>query len=211
MRRTRHTILAHPPAEGPSQPHDLSPSRKQLYFVLALVIALAVTGLATLIVPLDSWQAPAVLTGRALPAPLNNPLLWRLLIGAGLMAGLFSIFNTVATPFTFELTVDYPVFYPNRANEQRLLIIRTYLSRRAKLALEVYDELNRPVAILMGNRAQGAGEHFRLWDGRNAAGRLLPGGSYLIHATARTITNRTTSALWVRLDPSLAPTDPAPG
>ncbi len=77
-----------------------------------------------------------------------------------------------------------------------------HLSRGAKVDVDVYDEFNRPVVTLMTHRSLASGEHFRFWDGRNAVGQLLPGGSYLIQATARTATNTATSAVWVRLEPS---------
>lgn len=146
----------------------------------------------------------AASTGPRLTIPENwdNPLLWRLLIGTGLVGAAFFLFGGLVSPVAFELTVDHPVFYPNRPNEQRMLILRFHLSRGAKVDLHVYDEFNRRVATLMEERKQGAGEHFRLWDGRNSVGQLLPGGSYLIQAAARTPTNTATSAVWIRLDPS---------
>ena len=132
----------------------------------------------------------------------NNAFLWRLLIGVGLVGGAFFLFSGFVSPIAFELTADYPVFYPNRPTERRMLIMRMHLSRGAKVDLDVYDEFNHHIVTLIDRNKKSAGEHFRLWDGRNALGQLLQGGSYLIQATAHTATNTTTSALWVRLDPS---------
>lgn len=53
---------------------------------------------------------------------------------------------------------------------------------------------------LVERRPFGEGEHFRLWDGRSERGSLLQEGSYLIQATARSMTATATSAVWVRLD-----------
>ncbi|MBA3534541.1 MAG: hypothetical protein H0T73_21695 [Ardenticatenales bacterium] len=147
-------------------------------------------------------------TGTALmptlPSGLDNPLLWRILLGTGLVGAAFFLFGGLVSPVAFELTVDHPVFYPNRPNDMRMLIVRFHLSRGAKVDITVYDEFNRQVATLMEGRKQGAGEHFRLWDGRNTVGQILPGGSYLIQAAARTPTNTATSSVWVRLDTSLS-------
>lgn len=132
----------------------------------------------------------------------DSPWLWRILIGVGLVGGALFLFGGLASPIAFDLTVDYPVFYPNRPTEQRMLIMRVHLSRGAKVDLDIYDEFNRHVATLMEQRGLSSGEHFRLWDGRNSVGQLLQGGSYLVQATARTATNTATSAVWVRLDPS---------
>ncbi len=137
-----------------------------------------------------------------IPEQFNSPLLWRLLIGTGLVGAALFIFGGLASPLAFEVTVDYPTFYPNRPGEQRLLILRLFMSRGATVDIDVYDEFNRHVATLVDSRKQGAGEHFRLWDGRNAAGQVLPSGSYRIQAGARTATNHASSAVWVRLDPS---------
>jgi len=134
----------------------------------------------------------------------GNTLLWRILVGVGLVGGSFMLFSGFASPISFELTTDYPVFYPNRATERRMLVMRLYLSRDVKVDLDVYDEFNRHIVTLIDADKKSAGEHFSLWDGSNALGQLLQGGSYLIQATAHTSTNTTTSAVWVRLDPSPA-------
>ncbi len=141
----------------------------------------------------------------AWPELPSNALLWRILVGVGLVGGAFMLFSGFATPLSFELTTDYPVFYPNRATERRMLVMRLYLSRAVKVDLDVYDEFNRHIVTLIDTESKSAGEHFRLWDGRNTLGQLLQGGSYLIQATAHTSGN-TTSAVWVRLDPSPAVT-----
>lgn len=134
----------------------------------------------------------------------GNTLLWRILVGVGLVGGSFMLFSSFATPISFELTTDYPVFYPNRATERRMLVMRLYLSRDVKIDLDVYDEFNRHIVTLIDADKKSAGEHFSLWDGRNALGQLLQGGSYLIQATAHSSSNPPTSAVWVRLDPSPA-------
>ncbi|MDQ4076519.1 MAG: hypothetical protein M3220_09770 [Chloroflexota bacterium] len=153
--------------------------------MVSLVIALGVIGLVVWTVLLQ-W---------------DNPLLWWLLGGTGLI-GLGSFIFGLISPIAFETTVDYPIFYPSRACGQRMLIVRMSLSRGAKVDIDIYDELNRHVITLVADRKHEAGKHFRLWDGRNAVGKILPAGSYLIQVVARTTTSSATRAVWVRLDPS---------
>lgn len=140
--------------------------------------------------------------GSLIPDLPTSPFFWRVLIGVGLVGGALWLFGGLSSPIAFDLNVDYPVFYPNRPTERRMLIMRMNLSRGAKIDLDVYDEFNRHIATLVDARKMSNGEHFRLWDGRNNIGETLHGGSYLIQATARTATNTATSAVWVRLDPS---------
>lgn len=140
-----------------------------------------------------------------LPDLPQDPLLGRILIGVGVLGVGFLIFGKLNSPIAFDITADYPTFYPNRASEQRLLILRLNLSRGARVDIDVYDELNRHIMSLVERRPFGEGEHFRLWDGRNERGALLGEGSYLIQATARSTTATATSAVWVRLDETPEP------
>lgn len=138
----------------------------------------------------------------ALPSLPSGPLFWRVLIGVGLVGAALFLFGGYASPITFDLSVDHPTFYPNRPNDQRILVLRMALSRAAAVDIEILDERHRPVMTLVSNRRHGAGEHFRLWDGRSAANQSLPSGSYLIQARARTATNQATASVWVRVDTS---------
>lgn len=47
---------------------------------------------------------------------------WR--VGVG-----FLIFGKVRSPIAFDITADYPTFYPNRTSDQRLLVLRLKPSR----------------------------------------------------------------------------------
>jgi flagellar hook assembly protein FlgD len=135
-----------------------------------------------------------------LPEMPQDPILWRVLIGVGVLGIGFLVFGKLNSPMALDITADYPTFYPNRNSEQRLLVLRLNLSRGARVDIDVYDEFNRHVMSLVERRPFGEGEHFRLWDGRSERGSLVGEGSYLIQATARTMTATATSAVWVRMD-----------
>lgn len=145
------------------------------------------------------------LSSFEMPTIPDNPWVPRVLVGIGVAGILILLFGKLNSPVAFDLTADYSTFYPNRASDQRLLILRLNLSRSARVDIDVYDEFHRHVASLVEKRTFGDGEHFRLWDGRNRSGQLLQEGSYLIQATARTATASSNSAVWVRLDPTSAP------
>lgn len=144
-------------------------------------------------------EAP-FLSSFTLPELPQDPLLGRVLIGIGVLGIGFLIFGKVNSPIAFDITADSPTFYPNRISENRLMVLRLNLSRGARVDIDVYDEFNRHIMSLVERRPFGEGEHFRLWDGRGERGTLLNEGSYLIQATARTLTATASSAVWVRLD-----------
>jgi hypothetical protein len=133
---------------------------------------------------------------------MAEPLVWWVLGGAALLSVVLLLWWRGGSSLGFEVTVDHPTFYPNRRTAQRLLVIRMRLSQPATVEIDLYDEFNRHVMKLGRGRQQGAGEHFRLWNGRDELGTRLPGGSYLIQGTARRRTSVVTSSVWVRLDPS---------
>ncbi len=113
---------------------------------------------------------------------------------------LFFLLVAWVRPLRFSLSVENPVFYPFRPDDSRLLIMRLDLSRGARVTLRVYDQQDRLVATIVEKRKHSSGEHYRLWDGRDEAGNVLPSGSYLIEATASTRLISATSAAWVYLD-----------
>ncbi|MDQ7029197.1 MAG: FlgD immunoglobulin-like domain containing protein [Ardenticatenia bacterium] len=125
----------------------------------------------------------------------------RLLLGTALaLLPLFFLLVAWMRPLRFSLSVENPVFYPFRPDDSRLLIMRLDLSRGARVTLRVYDQQDRLVATIVEKRKHSSGEHFRLWDGRDEAGHVLPSGSYLIEATASTRLISATSAARVYLD-----------
>lgn len=136
--------------------------------------------------------------------PVNLPstvTAQRLLIG--LLAGLpfFFILITWLRPLHFSLSVENPVFYPRRSDDDaRLLVMRLDLSRGARVTLDVYDKADRHVTTIVEKRKHTGGEHFRVWDGRDDAGDVLSSGSYLIEATADTLFTSVTSAVWIYVD-----------
>lgn len=135
---------------------------------------------------------------------MAEPLVWGALLGVALLGMVLVLWRRRSSAIVFDLTVDHPIFYPNRPSAKRLLVVRLHLSRAAMLDVDVYDEFNRLVARLVQGRKPGAGAHFQFWDGRDGSGKPLPGGSYLVQGTARTALNGTTSGVWVRLDASPA-------
>ncbi len=61
--------------------------------------------------------------------------------------------------------------------------IRFSLPEAAGVELMVYDVSGRSVAVLAEGRLE-AGEHWRVWDGRNAQGRRVSPGVYLVQMSA---------------------------
>ena len=104
-------------------------------------------------------------------------------------------------PLHFSLSVENPVFYPKRPDDDaRLLVMRLDLSRGARVTLDVYDKSDNHLATIVEKRKHSGGEHYRVWDGRDEAGEVLPSGSYLVEATAHTLFTSVTSAVWVYVD-----------
>ncbi len=121
----------------------------------------------------------------------------------GLLLGGLPLFFLLAAwwrPLRFSLSVENPVFYPLRPDDSHLLVMRLELSRPARVTLSVYDQMDRFVLTIVEKRRFGSGEHYRLWDGRDELGQVLPTGSYLIEATASTRLASVTSTAWVYLD-----------
>jgi hypothetical protein len=173
--------------------------------VLVLILGtLLVSGLAGL--ALLAIQPEQLLSRLPLPQAWDAEVVGRFLAVKVLTLAILLLFHHFSLPFILDLGVDEPVFYPNRSDARRVLVARLSLSRRARVTINVHDEFNRHVATLVEERWLGAGKHFRMWDGRGRSGALLPEGSYLIEATARSRFNKATSSAWVRLDPS--PHDP---
>lgn len=144
--------------------------------------------------------AAAPVVPGVLGSLLGDGLALRFLAGTALLLATWLLLGGWLRPIHFVLSVDSPTFYPNRPDDSRTLTMRLDLSRAAKVTLDVYDQMDRHVASLVENRRHTGGEHFRLWDGRDSFGHVLPTGTYLIEATARTLTSSVSSAVWVRLD-----------
>jgi len=134
-------------------------------------------------VAIDDWMLPAAIAGVAALA----------------IAGWFLV-GALRRPIRLGLSVDRPTFYPNHPDQASLLTIRLDVSRDARVAIYVNDEMGRSVTTLVENRRYNAGVHTRLWDGRNSFRHLLPSGLYQIEATAHTTFNSVSSAVWVTMD-----------
>lgn len=143
-----------------------------------------------------------VSTVANLPVTLPADALGRRMLLGLLMGGLPLLLLLAAwwRPLRFSLSVENPVFYPFHSDDSRLLVMRLELSRSARVTINVYDQMDRLVATVVEKRRFGGGEHFRLWDGRDEIGQVLPSGSYLIEATASTGLSSVTSTAWVYLD-----------
>jgi hypothetical protein len=78
---------------------------------------------------------------------------------------------------------------PNPARDD--MAIGFGLSRSGKVSLAIYDLAGRKVRQLAGG-SMAAGRHDLVWDGRDAAGRSVPIGVYLIElqAEGRMLTRR---------------------
>lgn len=61
--------------------------------------------------------------------------------------------------------------------------IRFELPQAGRVELEIYDVSGRLIRTLV-NQEQDAGSHLVNWDGRNDAGRKVPGGVYFYNLTA---------------------------
>jgi hypothetical protein len=171
---------------------------------MLLLGALLILGLAGLL--FLASRPEQLLSQLPFSDALDREFAGRFLAVKVLTLAILLLFHRFSSPLILDLSVDEPVFYPHRANAQRMLVARLSLSHRALVTINARDEFNRPVATLVEERQLGAGKHFRMWDGRGRNGALVPEGSYLIEATARSGFNRATSSAWVRLDPS--PYDP---
>ncbi len=134
-------------------------------------------------IPLADWALPAGIAGAAALA----------------IAGWFLV-GAFRRPIRLGLAVDRPTFYPNHPDDASLLTIRLDVSRNARVAIYVNDEMGRPVTTLVENRRYSAGIHTRLWDGRNSFRHLLPAGLYQIEATAHSTLSSVSSAVWVTMD-----------
>ena len=77
------------------------------------------------------------------------------------------------SPTTFALAPTYPNPFAAQTT------IRYRLESRGTATLEVFDLLGRRVRVL-ADGDQGAGSHNVDWDGRDAAGRLVANGVYLV-------------------------------
>nr|WP_290665484.1 FlgD immunoglobulin-like domain containing protein [Ardenticatena sp.] len=146
---------------------------------------------------------PAGTTGNTPLASLNLPnnvLAQRVLMGLALLVPFFLLIVYWMRPLHFSLSVENPVFYPNRPDDSRLLVMNLDLSRPARVTIRVYDQMDNLVATLVEKRKHRRGDHFRLWDGRDEYGNVLPSGSYLVEATADTRFTTVTSAVWVYVD-----------
>ncbi|MBM3317187.1 MAG: hypothetical protein FJY75_04995 [Candidatus Eisenbacteria bacterium] len=76
-----------------------------------------------------------------------------------------------------------PVGGAARGQEAASIAIRFALPREARVDVDLYDAAGRHVRAL-GGEVLGAGVRSLPWDGRDAAGRLVPAGSYFYRFAA---------------------------
>jgi hypothetical protein len=70
--------------------------------------------------------------------------------------------------------------YPPRPNPSPGRVgFRYDLTDPAPVSLRIYDVRGRLVHVLLDRAARSAGAQVETWDGRDADGRLVPGGVYL--------------------------------
>lgn len=67
--------------------------------------------------------------------------------------------------------------FPNPFNPRTTITFS--LARNERVLVEVYEPAGKRVAVL-ANRTFAAGEHSLIWNGRNAAGRPMPSGTYFV-------------------------------
>jgi hypothetical protein len=80
-------------------------------------------------------------------------------------------------PLVFRLSDPYP----NPFNPSTSILLD--LPERGDVRIAVYDVIGREVAVLMDGQA-GPGRSAVQWDGRDARGRAVASGVYLVRATA---------------------------
>ncbi len=88
--------------------------------------------------------------------------------------------------------------------------LRVRLAERARLRVEVLRYGGTRVRLLARDVARDPGTWTFRWDGRNAAGRLLPDGPYRLRVTATRGTQRVVVERWITKAPGV-PWVPAPG
>ncbi|OGC94883.1 MAG: hypothetical protein A2142_00530 [candidate division Zixibacteria bacterium RBG_16_48_11] len=79
----------------------------------------------------------------------------------------------LALPKQFRLLQNYP----NPFNATTT--IRYHLSKSSNVTLEIFNLKGQLVRVLLNNTTQPAGEHQRVWDGKNSAGVKVSSGVYL--------------------------------
>ena len=85
-----------------------------------------------------------------------------------------------------DLRVTPPVFTPNGDgvnDEASIALTVLHLTSEKRLNVEVFDLNGRRVRDLSVRRANPSGEHRFGWDGRDADGRLLPPGVYVLRVS----------------------------
>lgn len=86
-------------------------------------------------------------------------------------------------PEDFALLPNYPnPLQLSAANAETRLVYQ--LPARAHVKLALYDLLGREIMVLV-NEERDAGTYEARWDGRDAAGHLLPSGTYIYRLQAR--------------------------
>lgn len=96
------------------------------------------------------------------------------------------------------------------AGARARVTLRVRLAERARLRVEVLRYGGARVRMLARDVRRDAGTWLFRWDGRNAAGRLLPDGPYRLRVTATRGTRRRVLERWVTKAPGV-PWVPAPG
>jgi hypothetical protein len=136
------------------------------------------------------WQRVDVpLTGRRLEGPIESIRLLGDLTGTFYVDDVRFVAAEISEPVTAVTDVggarpsDFALgrAYPNPFNSDVVVPFRLDAAGRAELV--VYDVLGQPVATLASTWFD-AGSHRVTWDGRNAAGRTVASGVYVVRLRA---------------------------
>jgi flagellar hook assembly protein FlgD len=94
--------------------------------------------------------------------------------------------NAIQKKTTITIERNVPVISKHSATPDSFkkgtltnIIIKYTLSENAKVTLKIKStDSSKDIRILLNNVVRSAGDHFILWNGKNASGTALPAGSY---------------------------------
>jgi len=108
----------------------------------------------------------------------NGKVNFRIIIGTEDFAKLHSD-NISLQAFDYALYQNYP----NPFNPATT--ITWQLKEKSNVTLEIYDILGERVMSIVNNVVQDPGQHYAVWDGRNASGEKVASGIYIYRLRAK--------------------------
>lgn len=125
--------------------------------------------------------------GRRAPSPralrVHGLPLVAMLLTAGVLVGLGAVAAYATAPVSFQNRPQS--FSPNGDGTDDVLSVDVHLGEASNLTLVVQNkDGGSTVATLTSNQSFSAGTQNLGWDGRDDAGAIVPGGDYVISATA---------------------------